>query len=42
MEKHREERFGDFHVEEVVLFKSELMPMGPIYTPLRKLKLGGS
>ena len=40
MEKHREEEFGDFAVEEVILFKSELKPTGPIYTPLRKLKLG--
>ena len=40
MEKHREEEFGGFKVEEVVLFRSELEPTGPIYTPLRKLKLG--
>jgi len=40
MEKHREEEFGGVEVEEVILFKSELKPTGPIYTPLRKLKLG--
>lgn len=40
MEKHREEVFGDVEVEEVVLFKSELKPTGPVYTPLGKLKLG--
>jgi 2'-5' RNA ligase len=41
MERHREEEFGDFEVERVVLFKSDLRPSGPIYTPLRELRLGG-
>jgi len=41
MEKHKEEEFGDFQVERVVLFKSDLRPTGPIYTPLRELRLGG-
>jgi 2'-5' RNA ligase len=41
MEKHREEEFGDFQIERVVLFKSDLRPTGPIYTPLRDMKLGG-
>ena len=41
MEKHREEEFGDFQIERVVLFKSDLKPTGPIYTPLREMKLGG-
>ena len=41
MEKHREEEFGDFQVERVVLFKSDLKPSGPIYTLLRELRLGG-
>ncbi len=40
MEKHREEDFGDFQVERVVLFKSDLKPSGPIYTLLRELRLG--
>ncbi len=40
MERHREEEFGDFQVERVVLFKSDLRPSGPIYTPLRELRLG--
>jgi 2'-5' RNA ligase len=40
MEKHREEEFGSVEVEEIVLFKSELTQTGPIYTPLRKLRLG--
>ena len=42
MEKHKEEEFGDLRVERVVLFKSELKPSGPIYTPLGDVKLGGS
>jgi 2'-5' RNA ligase len=41
MERHKEEEFGDFQIERVVLFKSELKPTGPIYTPLREIKLGG-
>ncbi len=41
MERHKEEEFGVFQVERVVLFKSELRPSGPIYTPLRELRLGG-
>jgi 2'-5' RNA ligase len=41
MEGRREEEFGDFEVERVVLFKSELRPSGPIYTPLGELRLGG-
>ena len=42
MEKHKEDEFGDLRVERVVLFKSELRPSGPIYTPLGDVKLGGS
>jgi 2'-5' RNA ligase len=41
MEKHKEEELGDFQVERVILFKSDLRPTGPIYTPLKDLKLGG-
>ena len=41
MEKYKEEEFGDFQVERLVLFKSDLRPTGPIYTPLRELRLGG-
>ena len=41
MERHQEEEFGDFQVERIVLFKSDLKPTGPIYTPLREIKLGG-
>ena len=40
MEKYQEEEFGNFRVERLVLFKSELRPSGPIYTVLRELKLG--
>jgi RNA 2',3'-cyclic 3'-phosphodiesterase len=41
MERHQEEEFGDFQVERIVLFKSDLKPTGPIYTSLREIKLGG-
>ena len=41
MEKYREEEFGEFQVEGVTLFKSELNPSGPIYTRLKELKFGG-
>ena len=41
MERHKEEEFGDIQVERMVLFKSDLRPTGPIYTPLRELRLGG-
>jgi 2'-5' RNA ligase len=41
MERYREEEFGDFEVERVVLFKSDLRPSGPIYTPLGDVRLGG-
>jgi 2'-5' RNA ligase len=40
MEKHKEGEFGDFEVERVILFKSDLKPSGPIYTTLRELRLG--
>ena len=39
--KHVEEEFGEFVVERVILFKSDLRPSGPIYTPLREVKLEG-
>jgi len=41
MEKYQETDFGGFDIEEVILFKSDLRPTGPIYTPLREVKLGG-
>ncbi len=41
MEGYREEEFGDFQVEKVTLFKSDLRPTGPIYTPLRMIRLEG-
>jgi 2'-5' RNA ligase len=41
MEKHREEEFGDFPVERVILFKSDLTSSGPIYTLVKEIKLGG-
>ncbi len=42
MGKYKEECFGEFEVERVILFKSELRPAGPIYTPLKEIRLGGS
>ena len=42
IDPRREEEFGSFQVEKVVLFRSDLRPTGPIYTPLKELKLGGS
>lgn len=41
IEKHGEEGFGEFGIEKVVLFKSDLKPTGPIYTALREVRLGG-
>ncbi len=32
---------GEFRVDRLILFKSDLRPTGPIYTKLRVLKLGG-
>lgn len=40
IQKYKEERFGDFEVKRLVLFKSDLRPAGPTYTPLRELGLG--
>lgn len=40
MERHKEEEFGQFQVEKVTLFKSDLKPTGPVYTPLREILLG--
>jgi len=41
IEKYREVELGEFQVEEVVLYKSDLRPTGSIYTALREIKLGG-
>jgi 2'-5' RNA ligase len=40
IQTYKEERFGDLEVSRFVLFKSDLRPTGPIYTPLREVKLG--
>jgi 2'-5' RNA ligase len=40
IERYREEEIGEFRVEKVVLFKSDLTPSGPIYTRLREVGLG--
>ena len=41
MERYKEEEFGDFKTERIILFKSELKPTGPIYTPLKEIQWGG-
>ena len=41
MERYQEEEFGEFEVLKLVLFKSDLRPTGPIYTPLKEVRLGG-
>lgn len=41
MEKYRDEVFGHFQVETVILFKSDLTPQGPIYTKLKEVRLVG-
>ena len=41
IEKYKEEEFGEFQVEGVILFKSDLKPSGPVYTALREATLGG-
>ncbi len=40
MEGYREEPFGNFQVEKVILFKSDLTPKEAIYTALREVRLG--
>ena len=40
IQRYKEEKFGDVEVKRLVLFKSDLRPMGPIYTPLREMNLG--
>jgi 2'-5' RNA ligase len=41
LERFREEAFGEFQVEKLILFRSDLKPSGPIYTLLREIKLEG-
>ena len=41
MEHFFGEDLGEFLVERIVLFKSDLRPTGPMYTELEALKLGG-
>lgn len=40
MRRFKEEGFGQFQVDKVILFRSDLRPTGPIYTPLRTFLLG--
>ncbi len=41
LEKMADREFGEFDVDHLTLYKSVLTRDGPIYTPLRKFKLGG-
>ena len=40
MERYQEEEFGEIEVSKIVLFKSDLRPTGPVYTPLKEIKFG--
>lgn len=40
LERLRPRRFGQTEVRELVLFRSDLSPSGPSYTPLARLPLG--
>lgn len=42
VEKYREDTFGEFQVERVVLFKSDLRPSGSVHTSLKAMVLGAS
>lgn len=39
MSAHAAQRFGSFDVRELVLFQSDLMPGGPVYTALARARL---
>ena len=40
IEEHKGFAAGTFMATEMVLFRSDLKPTGPVYTPLAKFKLG--
>ena len=42
MSAHTTQRFGSFDVRELVLFQSDLMPRGPVYTALARAPLRGA
>jgi len=41
VEEHRDFAAGSFTAKEMVLFRSDLKPAGPVYTPLARFTLGG-
>ncbi len=41
VEKMADREFGEIAVDALVLYRSELTPDGPIYTPLKRFSLGG-
>lgn len=40
LSKHENETFGEVHVQQITLMRSDLTPQGPIYTPLSHHQLG--
>ena len=40
VEEHKDFAAGSFTAKEMVLFRSDLKPAGPVYTPLARFKLG--
>jgi 2'-5' RNA ligase len=40
LERHRQRTFGASRIEEIVLYRSELLPHGARYTPLHRVRLG--
>jgi 2'-5' RNA ligase len=42
LQRMKEESFGDFVADEIIMFQSELRPHGPIYTPLSRFPLAGA
>ena len=41
IESHKDFAAGSFTAREMILFRSDLKPTGPVYTELAKFKLGG-
>lgn len=41
LSKYENEMFGELHVQQITLMRSDLTPQGPIYTPLSHHQLSG-
>ena len=37
--KYAEENFGEYHINQIILKKSDLTPNGPIYTTIKEIKI---